>query len=300
MCKKDTIKFIITILIAIATAMSVSAQSSSEVYDFEVDIYGEGRDIIMIPGLSSPSAVWNSTAETLKDQYRLHVLSLPGFAGHEPIDVSNHFLPKMAKQIVEYIENNQLDDPILMGHSLGGFLSLYIGIENSDVISGIVSVDGVPFLPAMINPASTAETGKMMAAQMVNQLKSLEGEQRRQMHQQTIATMITDPEKQKIAVEWSMNSDVETIARAIKELYTIDLREQLSNINVPILVLGAWKGYENYGITKEMTERMLSQQYAKAYDVTIKVSESGKHFLMWDDPDFVIESFQNFIKESII
>ena len=60
-------------------------------------------------------------------------------------------------------------------------------------------------------------------------------------------------------------------------------------------MLGSWKGYENHGITKERTEQMLKQQYKNADDVTIKVSEVGLHFLMWDDFDFVIQSFRSFM-----
>lgn len=295
MCNNKTFKILVTLLVAIFTAISASAQSNQDKYDFKVSIYGEGKDIVLIPGLSSPGAVWDSTVEELKQNYTCHVLSLPGFAGVDPVELKDGFLPEMADQIVYYIKENQLNDPILMGHSLGGFLSLYIGTEYPELVSKIVSVDGVPFLPAMINPVATQETGKMMARQMSQQMRSLEGDMRREMHKNVISTMVTNPDQQELAVEWSMKSDIETINQAMYDLYTTDLRDDISAIEVPILVLGAWKGYENYGITKQRTKEMLKDQYEEAQEVEIKVSDSGKHFLMWDDPEFVLDSFRSFM-----
>lgn len=34
-------------------------------------VEGDGPDVVLIPGLSSPRAVWDTTADRLKDKYRL-------------------------------------------------------------------------------------------------------------------------------------------------------------------------------------------------------------------------------------
>jgi hypothetical protein len=112
--------------------------------------------------------------------------------------------------------------------------------------------------------------------------------------------MVTDTKKQEEAVEWSMTSDLSTISHSVQALYTNDLRDDLQRVKAPILMLGSWKGYESYGITKERTEQMLKQQYSNADDVTIKVSEEGLHFLMWDDFDFMIQSFRSFMSDETL
>jgi pimeloyl-ACP methyl ester carboxylesterase len=285
--------FILTLAISIAL-MQGNAEAS-ERYDFDVDVTGSGDDIVLIPGLSSSGEVWNETVSELEDSYRLHVITLPGFAGNEPVETDDEFVFQMAEQIVDYVQDNQIKDPVLMGHSMGGFMSLYIATQYPELPSKVISVDGVPFMAAMINPMATEESGKQMAQQMTSQMEMMAGESRRQMHEQIISTMITDPEKQEIAVEWSMTSDLETIGHSVRALYTTDLRDDLEKIEVPILMLGSWKGYESYGITKQRTEQMLRQQYANAEDVTIRVSEEGLHFLMWDDFRFMIDAFRSFV-----
>lgn len=300
MCNKKY-GLITAVIIAILTALAVSAEAQqiSSDFDFKVEITGEGQDLILIPGLSSPGEVWDSTVEELSDEYRCHVISLPGFAGTEPIDFEGSFVPKMGDQIADYIKANNLNKPVIMGHSLGGFLSLYIGINYPELPGKLVSVDGVPFMAAMQNPAMTVEVAKPMAENMKAQMTNVKGEARIQMQKQIIATMVTDPEMQKIAVNWGLESDQKTVAQAMYDLYTIDLREQLDKIQVPVLVLGAWKAYENYGVTKDMAENMYNQQYSNLEEVTFLMSENGKHFLMWDDPAFLLTSFRSFMNQKL-
>jgi len=291
--KKRMLWFILTLAISIAL-MQGNAEAS-ERYDFDVDVTGSGDDIVLIPGLSSSGEVWNETVSELEDSYRLHVITLPGFAGNEPVEKDDEFVFRMAEQIVDYVQDNQIKDPVLMGHSMGGFMSLYIATQYPELPSKVVSVDGVPFLTAMINPMATEETGEQMAQQMTSQMEMMAGQNRRQMHEQVISNMVADPQQQETAVEWSMTSDLETIGHSVKALYTTDLRDDLHKVKAPILMLGSWKGYENYGVPKERTEQMLRQQYANAEDVTIRVSEEGLHFLMWDDFRFMIDAFRSFV-----
>lgn len=81
------------------------------------------------------------------------------------------------------------------------------------------------------------------------------------------------------------------------DLYTTDLRSELDAIETPLLVLGAWKAYENYGVTKAMAENMYKQQYSKHEGTVILLSDTGKHFLMWDDPAFLLTSFHSFMNQ---
>ena len=289
----------ITILFLILAQFTIAVQAQTGTHGMDVHVTGDSnaKNVILIPGLSSPGEVWNSTVEALGDGYRFHIVSLPGFAGEAPVETDRPFIEVMAEAIVEYISENRIEKPVLAGHSLGGFMSLYIGVHYPDVPEKIVSVDGVPFLPAMVNPLMTEESAKSMAENMRNRLLNATVEQRRAQQEQVIETMVTDPEKQKVAVNWSMSSDVETVAAAVHYMYSTDLRDDLSAIEVPVLVFGAWKAYENYGVTKEMSRQMYSAQYSEADRVTIKISDSGRHFLMWDDPELITTEMAQFLSD---
>jgi pimeloyl-ACP methyl ester carboxylesterase len=286
---------ILICLMLFAFGLRADAQPKSENIDVKVIGANNATNVILIPGLSSPGDVWDSTVNALSDNYRFHVVSLPGFAGKAPVETDEPFIEAMASEIVNYIKNNDLKKPVLAGHSLGGFLSLYIGVHHPRLPAKIISVDGVPFLPAMTNPNITEESAEPMANTMRNQILQMTSDQRLARQKQVIATMVTDPEKQKTAVEWSMQSDVETVAEAVHYLYSNDLRDDLSRIEAPVLVFGAWKAYENYGVTKQMSLDMYSRQFSELDDVTIEISDSGKHFLMWDDPELITSNFDKFL-----
>jgi len=277
--------------------LSIPADAQPESYSFDVNVTGDknSKNVLLIPGLSSPGDVWDSTVNALAGNYRFHVVSLPGFAGKAPTETDEPFIEAMAKEIVNYIKNNDLESPVLAGHSLGGFLSLYIGVHHPDLPAKIISVDGVPFLPAITNPYMTEESALTMANNMRNQLLQMNDDQRLAQQKQVIATMVTNPEKQNLAVDWSMKSDIETVAEAVHYLYSTDLRDDLSRIKVPVLVFGAWKAYENYGVTKQMSLEMYGRQFSDLDDVTIEMSDAGKHFLMWDDPELITSKFDKFL-----
>ena len=54
------------------------------------------------------------------------VLTLAGFGG--PPAVGEPFLPRVAKGLVEYVDERRLKSPIVVGHSLGGGVVFAYGV----------------------------------------------------------------------------------------------------------------------------------------------------------------------------
>jgi pimeloyl-ACP methyl ester carboxylesterase len=88
-------------------------------YDFQVSIYGTGTPIILIPGYSCSGTVWTETVNHLKDKYECHVLSTSWPQDKQLIKEA--LLETMRNEIIAYTEAKKLQNPILLGHSLGGF-----------------------------------------------------------------------------------------------------------------------------------------------------------------------------------
>lgn len=68
--------------------------------------------------------------------------------------------------MISYIRANKLQKPIIMGHSLGGFMALWIASAEPDLVGDIIAVDSLPFLGALQKPKATAEDMKPMAESM--------------------------------------------------------------------------------------------------------------------------------------
>ena len=65
-------------------------------------------------------------------------------------------------------------------------------------------------------------------------------------------------------------------------------------IKIPVLVLGAWKSYEQYTDHKR-TETNLRSQYAKLRGVKIAINDTSRHFIMWDDPQWMFTQIDSFL-----
>ncbi|MEQ9405492.1 MAG: alpha/beta hydrolase [Cyclobacteriaceae bacterium] len=268
---------------------------SAQKYSFKAEVSGSGNPILMIPGLSSSGDVWNGTVKELSENFECHVVTLPGFAGQPAIENDN-YLTSVGDELIQYLEKEKLKNVVIMGHSLGGFLTLYIGTNAPKLVSKLVVVDGLPFLGAMQNPAATPETTKGMAEMMKKNIELQTTEQYEAMQPTMLKTMITADEHIELAMEWGRQSDKATIAKAMYEMYQMDLREKIASISSPTLVLGAWAGYKDYGVTKEMTMNSFRHQYRNLKDVQIALSEEGRHFLMWDDPQFFYSQIRTFLQ----
>jgi len=58
--------------------------------------------------------------------------------------------------LLRYVRDEYLTNPVLIGYSVGGFLALSMAATAPDLFAAVVSVDGLPFLPAVYDPAMTA------------------------------------------------------------------------------------------------------------------------------------------------
>ena len=67
--------------------------------------------------------MWRHFADSLSTQYRVLCPDLPGF-GNSPPTSSITSLEEVAQQLEEWMDALQIQNPIVMGHSLGGYVAL--------------------------------------------------------------------------------------------------------------------------------------------------------------------------------
>ncbi|MEW6734282.1 MAG: alpha/beta hydrolase [Acidobacteriota bacterium] len=288
-------------LLIIFTSSRVSAfannlDSQGQAKVFNVEIIGKGKPIILIPGLASAGEVWRPTAEHYRDGYQCHILTLAGFAG-QPSVATTSFVETVYRAIATYIRTEKLDRPIIVGHSLGGLIALKLAAQEPDLMGQLVIVDSLPFFPAVIRPDATVETMKAQAEQMRTIITNQTPEQWKAFQQNSpvLKSMITDPKNVALAAKWGEESEPKTVAQAMYELYTTDIRDELSKIKSPTLVIGTWIAYKPYG-TRESTEKIFVDQYAKLAGCKILMTDTARHFVMLDDPNWLFQQIDTFLK----
>lgn len=123
----------------------------------DTEVRGAGQPMILIHGMACSADVWDEVAAYYEDRYELHLVTIAGFGNDRNIE-SPHVLKAIRNAVIEYVKSEELYKPILMGHSMGGFLSLWAAVEAPGVFDKIISVDGLPYFPVLAMPGITAET----------------------------------------------------------------------------------------------------------------------------------------------
>lgn len=278
--------------------LSAFAQKVTSYPHFVVEIRGNGTPVLLIPGLSCSGEVWKETADELQENFECHIFTLAGFAGLPPFQDESGFLPVVKGALIKYIKEELNEKPIVIGHSLGGFLAMSIAVDHDELVEKIIIIDAYPFLSAVYNPAATEENVLPQASLMKQTLLQTPDSLFKQQQAIALGTMITSETMIKKALLWSMASDRETIAQAMFELMTTDLREKIAVVKTPVLVLGSWIGGRDFGITKEFITTQFKSQYARVQNVTVKVAETAKHFIMLDDFKWFIDETKAFLNEN--
>jgi len=280
--------------VGILTALYVGNSQAApvEFRDLKVEVVGQGRPVLMIPGLNSAGAVWTETCSALQPGVQCHIVQLPGFAG-APAVATDNFLAGMRDRLLAYADDRRLARPAVIGHSLGGVLALQMAAEQPGRFDRLVIVDSLPFLAGL--RGMTPEQAKGMAAGMRQQMLGASKEQWEAGTRQGAGGMSRSPANTERIVAWGLASDRATTAQAMSELWGEDLRPLLPSITTPTLVLGAWAAYAPMGATLESTQGIFTAQYAGLQDVKIAMSQAGHHFLMWDDADWLVGEVKGFL-----
>jgi pimeloyl-ACP methyl ester carboxylesterase len=285
---KQIIIFIISMLAGIWTA------SANKHEIITVEKTGSGKPMILIHGMSCSAGIWDEVADHYKSGYEIHLVSISGFGNPQPVD-SHHILKSVKDELISYVKSNNLQKTILMGHSMGGFLSLWAAIEEPELFSIIISVDGLPYYPVLAMPGITPETAQPFVEMMKNQMTGQTPEMRKISQEMIVASMIGNEKYRPRVVEMGLNSNPDVIARAMGEMYTTDLRNDVHNINIPVLALGSWYAYRDYGVTMESSSAAYKAQFNRIPGAKFKMAETALHFIFYDDPEWFFSKVDAFL-----
>lgn len=239
-----------------------------------------------IPGFGSSGEVWDGVVAHYQERFECHVLTLSGFAGASGSGEST-VMPLVREQIAAYVAAHHLDAPVVVGHSMGGVIALSLAAEHPEAVGQLVVVDALPFLPAVNDPSATPSSLNEMALGFRNMLMSQPLDQRRAYQRRVLPTLISDPAKVEVALDWAMKSEGRTLGQVFYEMMTTDLRPTLGRIHAPVLVMGIWAGTP--GATRAGAEQSFHSQYAGLSSARIVLADRARHFIMWDDPRWLMQ-----------
>ena len=264
------------------TICGASGANSFEAGALHVEASGDqGPAVILIPGLASGPWVWRDTAPRLAATHRVYLLTLPGFDGRAPRPGVT--LDSLQADLLALIESRKLGKPVLVGHSLGGSLSLAFATQHSDRIAGVIAVDGLPVFPGTESAPDRKAVADGMRAQMGGQTREqfVAGQQ---MYMRGIG-VLSEPLALELAA-LTARSDIGATADFAAQVMALDLRPRLADIAVPVVEISPFNApdFARMGIDKAGKTGYYRLLLGGVKDLEVVSIAPARHFVMFDQP----------------
>jgi pimeloyl-ACP methyl ester carboxylesterase len=260
---------------------------------------GHGRAVILIPGLEGGPWVWKDTIAQLEKNHVVYAVTLAGFDGMPAPMRKTGLMDQADTSLLALIEQQHIDKPVLVGHSLGGTLALRFAGEHASLISGAVAVDGLPIFPGMDRADATQR--KAIAGRAGTQMAAMTPAQFRAA---ALAYMqhvgVIDPKLAEQYAPMNARSDIAATAGYAAEDMAADYRPLLKQADVPILEISPYYAPDFAKPPLQFSEAQKAAYYqsllADAPHAKVVSIAPSRHFVMLDQPAKFQQALDGFLK----
>ena len=249
---------------------------------------GKGKQILCIHGLTANSRFWDCLASALSPHHRVIAMDLRG-RGLSDKPPTGYSIEHHCKDVLSLIDDLGLKRPVLMGHSLGAFISLVFSAKYPQRVDRLILVDGGGKLTktqmakvfAGIKP-SLDRLGKTFPSfeYYISQMKQAPYLQPWNSYMETYFHY--EVEKVKGGLRSRVNP--KHIEEEAKNLGKVDSRQFYKKVTSPTLILRATKGMladDDLLLPEDVAERMV-RQIPKAKRVDL---EGTNHYSILFQPN---------------
>jgi len=103
---------------------------------------GEGEPMIILHGLFGSSDNWLTQAKIFGEQYKVYSLDLRNHGQSPHSDAFDY--KSMVGDLKEFIEDKDIINPVVIGHSMGGKTAMNFALAHPDLLSKLIVVDISP------------------------------------------------------------------------------------------------------------------------------------------------------------
>ncbi|RHW19444.1 alpha/beta hydrolase [Sphingomonas gilva] len=237
---------------------------------------GEGEPVVLIPGLSSPRAVWDGIAPELARTHRVLLVQVNGFAGDDPgANVKPGVLDGVIADLDKLIAREKLEKPAIIGHSMGGLVGMMLASRHPDRVGRLMVVDALPFIGTLFGAKDVA--GIIARSEQMRDMMLAAKRMPTPVTTDPGGIWSNTPEGRIRIANWSAKTDARVSAQAMHEVMTTDIRPELAKIAArPFTVLYATGG-------GPQATAIWQREYAGSPATLVAVPDSY-HFVMLDQP----------------
>lgn len=241
---------------------------------------GEGKTVVLLHGFCGSHSYWDNVYPILAQNF--HVIRMDLRAHGQSGELNGEFsIEDMADDVAGFLEKKNLKNVCLLGHSLGGYITLAFVEKFPNMLSGIGLIHSTAF--------PDSDEGKVNRDASIKKIKN---EGLKDFVDQLVPKLFSKTHNDKaqqvvkqIGYRTSQEGAIHTLkAMKLRE----DKRRVLQNINIPILLVA---GKEDKVIPPEKVFSAEGSNITK-----INLEKSG-HMSMYEQPKELVSALSSFLEQ---
>ena len=236
---------------------------------------GNGEQVLVfVHGWSCDKSYWTGQLEYFGNNYSVYAIDLAGH-GESGLGRDDWTIENYGKDVKAVVEKENLDNIILLGHSMGGAVILSAALQIGDKVKALIGIDTFHDIELEYSEEETNEFCSPFEKDFANTTKQFVNEMFYENADSNIVEMISS----------DMSSAPPVIALAsLKDLFQFDKAAIFDKIDVPTRFINS---------DKYPTNTEAAMRHIKDFD--LKIINGVGHFLMLGKP----EEFNSVLKETI-
>ena len=283
------IRFVARIALSILMPIAIlspqpshAAAPVTQLPHISITTMGKGSPVILIPGLSSPRAVYDGVAPAIAEHHAVYLVQLNGFGGDAPgANTQPGVIDGAIADLDGYIAKHKLQGAAVVGHSLGGLIGLDLARRHPADVGKLMVIDSLPYVGDIFLPGATvAQIEPTAKAIRDREIASYGKPADAAAATATANGLALKPDSRAKVAAWIKQADPRVTGEALYEDMTTDLRPEMATIATPITLVYPWSDQ----LPKDRADAFYKAEYAKAPHVTLVAVGDSAHFIMLDQP----------------
>src|SRR5713101_1271591 len=242
---------------------------------------GKGPFLFLFHSLLSDRASFDAVVPRLSQSFRVVVPELPGFGGSQTVDGG---LAAVADRMAEALTDAAGgDDVFVLGNGYGGFIALQMAVRHPDLATKLILAD----CGAAFSEEGRAAFRNMAAASQAKGLSAITDVAMRRLFAPEFQEK--HPDRMRDRREAFLRTDPEVFRAACAALAQLDLRPELGQVTVPVLVL--------VGEHDEATPPPMSRELAAGLpNARLKVIPGCAHVPQLQSSEIFLDAIGDFLR----
>ncbi len=247
------------------------------------EVHGRGRPVILLHGWLGSWGLWQDTMTTLGKSYRTYALDFWGF-GESGKKRNTYAVQDFVSLVNQFMDQLGIDRVPLVGHSMGGTVSLSVALQHPEKVSKVVII-GSPIAGSSLALPLKFAGYRFNAFMLFHMMGAFRLAMR-------VASpfICRDPKFPDMMDKDLSRTTLESFLTSIATLRRTDLRPDLSKITIP--TMGMFGDRDN--IVNPLQGQVMKKGIPSA---RIERFKNAGHFIMLDEPEPFKEKLRDFLSD---